>query len=396
MTQEHMLKIAPLMISAFLAAGPGVASAQGGIRHAVDAVIRALMRRDGIPGMAIGVVVHGHARVFDYGVVSLRTRVPVRPDTLFEIGSTSKTFTATLASYAVVTGHMSLSEHVRRYFPSLRGTPFGDRVSLLNLATHTPGGIPLQVPADIHTRAELMRYLRAWRPRFAPGTYRTYSNIGIGLLGLAAARSLHQRFATAMQKDLLAALGLEHTFVVVAAAMRADYAQGYTGSGRPVRLTPGCLWQEAYGIRTTAGDMVRFLEINMGMIRVNPVVQRAAFDTHTAYFTAGVLTQDVIWEQYRFPVALARLLAGNAPAMLFDAVPAMALHPPLAPEANAWLNKTGSTRGFSTYVAFIPARKLAVVLLSNKSYPIRDRVTAGYRIMTALLQRTESDEGGRP
>lgn len=390
-----MLKIAPLMISAFLAACPGVASAQAGVRHAVDAVIRPLMRRDGIPGMAVGVVVDGHARVFDYGVVSLRTRVPVRPDTLFEIGSASKTFTATLASYAVVTGHMALSEAVSRYFRSLRGTPFGDQVSLLNLVTHTPGGIPLQVPADVHTRSELIRYLRAWRPRYAPGTYRTYSNIGIGLLGVAAARSLHQRFAIVMQKDLLPTLGLNHTFVVVPAAMKANYAQGYTGSGRPVRLTPGCLWQEAYGIRTTAGDMVRFLEINMGMVRVDPVVQRAVFDTHTAYFRAGVLTQDMIWEQYRFPVALARLLAGNAPAMLFDAVPARALHPPLAPEANAWLNKTGSTRGFSTYVAFIPARKLAVVLLSNKSYPIPDRVTAGYRIMTALLQRTDADARGR-
>ena len=134
-----MLKIAPLLISAFLAVCPGVASAQGGVRHAVDAVIRPLMRRDGIPGMAVGVVVDGHARVFDYGVVSLRARVPVRPDTLFEIGSASKTFTATLASYAVVTAHMSLSEAVSRYFRSLRGTPFGDRVSLLNLVTHTPG-----------------------------------------------------------------------------------------------------------------------------------------------------------------------------------------------------------------------------------------------------------------
>jgi len=394
--QDPKLKIALLMASAFLSVCPSVAWAQSGVRQAVDAVIRPLMRKEGIPGMAVGIVVAGHARVFDFGVASLRTRVAVKPDTLFEIGSASKTLTATLASYAVVTGHMSLSDPVSHYFPSLRGTPFGDEVGLLNLATHTPGGMPLQVPDNVHTRAELMRYLRAWRPRYAPGTYRTYSNIGIGLLGLAAARSLRQRFAIAMQADLLAALGLNHTFVVVPAAMRTDYAQGYTDRGRPVRMTPGCLWQEAYGIRTTAGDLVRFLEINMGIIRVNPVVQRAAFDTHSAYFTAGVLTQDLIWEQYRFPVTLARLLAGNAPAMLFDAVPARALRPPLAPEANAWLNKTGSTRGFSTYVAFIPARKLAVVLLANKNYPIRDRVTAGYRIITALLQRTESDAGGRP
>lgn len=379
------MRISTLFLSAILAGYPSVGLSHDSTQRMVDAVIRPLMVKYGIPGMAVSVVVRGHSRVFDYGVASFRTHDRVTRDTLFEIGSVSKTLTATLASYAVLTGHMALTDKVAKYFPSLRGTPFGEKVTLLNLATHTPGGIPLQVPAYVHTRRQLMSYLRAWRPKYQPGTYRTYSNIGIGLLGLAAARSLHQNFTALMQRHLLVSLGLRNTFVNVPAKKLADYAQGYTSSGRPVRMTSGCLWQESYGIRTTAGDMAHFLELNMGLMRVNRTLQRAILATHTAYFKAGVLTQDLIWEQYRYPVALKRLLQGNSPTMLFKAVPATELHPPQASEANAWLNKTGSTNGFSAYVAFIPERKLGIVILSNRSYPMNAGVTAGYEILTALL-----------
>lgn len=380
------MRISALLASASVAVGPVCALSHDRLRQAVDAVISPLMTKDRIPGMAVGIAIDGHSRVFVYGEESLQTHAPVTADTLFEIGSVSKTFTATLASYAVSSGHMALADTPSKYLPSLRRTHFGDEVSLLNLGTHTPGGLPLQVPADIRTQTELLRYLRAWRPRYPPGTYRTYSNVGIGLLGLLAARSLHRNFTVLMQQRLLVPLGLRNTFVDVPVAKMPDYAQGYSSAGRPARLRPGYLWQEAYGIRTTAGDMTRFLEINMGSIRVDRMLERSILATHTAYFTAGALTQDLIWEQYRYPVALKTLLGGNGPVMLFEAVRAEALRPPREPQANVWLNKTGSTEGFSAYVAFIPAKKLGVVILANKSYPIPDRVTAGYEILTSLAQ----------
>ncbi|MFW1452529.1 class C beta-lactamase, partial [Vibrio parahaemolyticus] len=74
-------------------------------------------------------------------------------------------------------------------------------------------------------------------------------------------------------------------------------------------------------------------------------------DTHIGYYRAGVLTQGLIWEQYPYPVDLPRLLSGNAPAYLYQGMPAQRLDPPLPPQTRAFINKTGSTNGFSAYAA---------------------------------------------
>src|ERR1035437_7016550 len=166
----------------FLCATTAVIHAANDLQHriksAVDMAIQPVMAKYGIPGMAVGISVAGKPYVFTYGVASTATHRPVTRDTLFEIGSISKTFTATLASYAQVTGDLSLSDKTSKYLPALQGSKFGN-VSLLNLGTHTPGGLPLQVPENIKNNDELMQYFKDWRPAYPPGTRRTYSNIGI-------------------------------------------------------------------------------------------------------------------------------------------------------------------------------------------------------------------------
>lgn len=192
---------------------------QATIRHVVDQAIQPMMAKYAIPGMAVGIVADGKSYVFDYGVASTATGKPVDGHTLFELGSVSKTLTATLASYAQLNGDLSLSDRTEKYLPSLKGTRFGD-VRLVNLGTHTPGGLPLQVPDDIRDNDALMRYFAAWRPTYPAGTYRTYSNLGIGALGLVTAQSMRQDFMTLMESRLLPALGMKHSYIVVPAAKR--------------------------------------------------------------------------------------------------------------------------------------------------------------------------------
>ena len=67
-----------------------------------------------MPGMAVGITVAGKTYVFDYGEGRTATHQPVTPDTLFELGSLAKTFTATLAAYAQLSGNLSLQTRSAR------------------------------------------------------------------------------------------------------------------------------------------------------------------------------------------------------------------------------------------------------------------------------------------
>jgi beta-lactamase class C len=353
------------------------------IETIVAQVVRPLMENESIPGMAVGIVFDGQSYVFNYGTASRATGKPVNDNTLFEVGSVSKTFTATLASYAQIDGKLSLTDPVSKYLPALRGSPFGE-VSLLNLGTHTPGGLPLQVPNEVTNDDQLMRYFQNWKPSFAPGTYRTYANPSIGLLGRIAAKSLNEGFDALMEGKLYPMLSLKNTYLNVPASRLDDYAQGYTTKDVPIRMASGVLAAEAYGVRTTAGDLLRFVEANMGMLALDEKWQRAITNTHTGYYQVGGMTQDLIWEQYPYPVELKTLLAGNSDDLILKPNPTVRLDPPSPPQGAVLINKTGSTNGFSTYVAFIPARKLGVVLLANKRYPIEARVICAHQILIRL------------
>ncbi|WP_283200224.1 class C beta-lactamase [Rhizobium sp. BT03] len=352
------------------------------VKAIADAAIEPIMAKYAIPGIAVAISADGRDHIFTYGVESKDTGKPVAPTTLFELGSISKTFTVTLASYAQTSGQLSLSHKVGKYLPGMAGKPFGD-VALMNLATHTAGGFPLQLPDEVKTEKQLLGYFEAWQPSYAAGTQRSYANPSIGMLGRIVAKAMHGDFAGLMEGRLFAALGLKNTYIDVPKARQADYAQGYKRGGEPARMTPAMLSAEAYGVKSTAGDLIRFVGANMGTVKLGEKLQRAIADTHIGYFKAGAMTQDLIWEQYAYPAALNDLLEGNSPAML-KTMPVSELRPPMQPRDDVWINKTGSTNGFGAYVAFIPKQRLGIVILANKNYPNEDRVAAAYQILTAL------------
>jgi len=371
-----------------LLASGGNASADAppaALQSHIDRAITPAMQQYAIPGMAVAVSITGRHYFFNYGIVSRQTQRPVTGDTLFEIGSISKTLTATLAAYAEDQGHLALTDSASKYYPSLQGSAF-DKIRLLDLGTHTSGGLPLQVPDGIATTDQLMTYFRNWQPAHAAGTHRMYSNPGIGLLGMIAAKSMGMSFADALQKRLFPLLGMTHSYLDVPAAHLPDYAQGYTKQDAPIRVSPGVLDAEAYGVKSTSADMLRFIDANLQNGVTDTALQRALARTHIGYFKAGDLTQDLIWEQYAYPVALKTLLAGNANAMAYESVNATAIDPPLPPQAASWINKTGSTNGFAAYVAFVPAAKIGIVMLANKNYPVAARVEVGYRVVEGLAE----------
>ncbi|MGL4967942.1 MAG: class C beta-lactamase [Inquilinus sp.] len=377
------------MLAALVPDARGARAADGSLAGIVDAAIRPVMAGNDVPGIAVAVTVRGRQAFFNYGVASKEDGRKVTEDTLFEIGSVSKTFTATLAAYAQLQGTLSLSDSASRYLPALAGSAF-DRISVLELGAYMAGGLPLQFPDDVADPDQMIAFYRSWRPAYAPGTQRLYSNPSIGLFGYLAARSLNQPFDALMEQTIFPALGLARTYIRVPQDQMDRYAWGYTKAGKPVRVTPGVLDAEAYGVKTTAADMIRFVEANMGGGGLDDTLRRAIAATHAGYYRIGDMTQGLGWEMYAWPIGLDRLLAGNSSEMSLKPNAATRLDPPLPPQDEVLINKTGSTNGFGAYVAFVPARGIGVVILANRNYPIAARVQAAHRILAAL----DAEAGG--
>jgi beta-lactamase class C len=380
------------LAAASLFFAPWAHAAEGGsqdrLAQIVNEAVRPVMDEYNVPGLAVAVTIRGQRSYFNYGVASKESGQKVTEDTLFEIGSISKTFTATLASYAQVTGALSFSDKASRYLPALAGSRF-DEISLLDLGTYAAGGLPLQFPDDVTDQDTMIAYYRNWRPAYPAGTHRQYSNPSIGLFGHLAARSMGQPFDDLMEQMLFPALGLKRTYIKVPQDRMGDYAYGYSKEGKPVRVTPGVWDSEAYGVKTTSADLIRFAEANMAGSKLDDTMQRAIRATHTGYYRVGDMTQGLGWEMFAYPTDLERLLAGNSVQVSFKPNAVTRFDPPLPSREDVLINKTGSTNGFGAYVAFVPAKGIGVVMLANRNYPIPARVRAAHRILTALDSQSD-------
>ena len=352
------------------------------IRAIVDQAVRPVMAQHDLPGMAVALTIDGKAMFFNYGLASKAPARPVTEHTLFELGSISKTFTAALASHAQVQGKLALDDHPGKYIPALAGSAL-DQASLLELGTYTAAGLPLQVPDEVKDDAQMLAWLRAWQPEASPGTQRRYSNPSIGLFGRATATALGLEFGEALERQLFPALGLKHSHVRVPDAAMPDYAWGYDQAGKPVRVSPDVFESESYGVKSSAADMIRFVQANIAPEKFAAPLRRTIEDTQLGFYQVGPMVQGLGWEQYRGPLTLQRLLEGNSERIIRQANPVVRLAPAPAPPGTLF-NKTGSTRGFGAYAAFIPQRKTGIVMLANKNYPIPARVSAAYAILEQL------------
>ncbi len=352
------------------------------IRAAVDAAIRPLMAEHDVPGMAVAVTVNGQAMFFQYGVASSASKTPVSETTLFEIGSISKTFTATMATYAQVLGKLSMDDHPSRYMPALKGRDI-DQASLLHLGTYTAGGLPLQFPDEVGD-AQVRKYFQTWKATAAAGSQREYSNPSLGLFGHLTALALKSDFRNAMETQIFPKLGLQHSYLKVPKTAMRNYAWGYNQANQAIRMNPGALAAPTYGVKSSAADMLRYLQVNIDASGLAPTMQRALAATHVGYFKVGSMVQGLGWEQFPYPVTLAHLLDGNSEGMIFDANPAQKISAPSAPVAATLFSKTGSTGGFGGYVAFVPEQKIGIVMLANKNYPIPARIKAAHAILEQL------------
>lgn len=376
-TTLSLLTLGSLLISSFASAAQDAP-----LTAIVDGTIQPVLKEYRIPGMAVAVLKDGKAHYFNYGVANRERGQRVSEQTLFEIGSVSKTYTSTLGAYAVVKGGFKLDDKVSRHAPWLKGSAF-DGITMAELATYSVGGLPLQFPDEVESIEQMQAYYRQWTPAYQPGSHRQYSNPSIGLFGYLAASSLQQPFARLMEQTLLPGLGMHHTYLEVPKQAMGDYAYGYSKEDKPIRVNPGMLADEAYGIKTSSADLLAFVKANIRGVD-DKALQQAISLTHQGRYSVGEMTQGLGWESYAYPVSEQTLLAGNSSAVIYNANPVKPVAASQETGGARLYNKTGSTNGFGAYVAFVPAKGIGIVMLANRNYPNDARVKAAYAILSKL------------
>jgi serine-type D-Ala-D-Ala carboxypeptidase/endopeptidase len=268
---------------------PGALIAAGSARAAApmtDVTIDALMGKEIAetgPGMVAAILdSSGHPVIRTQGTAGDAADRALDGDTLFDIGSLTKLFTAVALADMVARGEMAMQDSLAKYLPPDVQVPdfAGKPITLLDVVTYSPGlpGWPSNTPAlseddkpfpDYPTE-KIYQALAATKLAAAPGTQYVYSNFGYGLLGLALARRAKLGFEEMIVSRVCKPLGMDSTCITVPAAMQARVAPGH--NSKHAKVT-GWTLPEAFAgagaFRSTANDLAKFLEAAMGQRRTS-------------------------------------------------------------------------------------------------------------------------------
>jgi CubicO group peptidase (beta-lactamase class C family)/ATP-dependent Clp protease adapter protein ClpS len=196
-------------------------------------------------------------------------------DTVYEIGSITKTFTATLLAQVVLAGRLMLDTPVAQLLADFKIPSGGDKeITLGDLATHH-SGLPRMpsnfAPKDLanpyadYDAAKLKAFLAEYQLPRDPGASYEYSNLGFGLLGQALAQCVPTTYGTLTNDEILKPLGMTMSGTAFTDAMRAHLAPGHDDTGKAAKNWDLDVLAGAGALRSTANDMLRYLKANMGI-----------------------------------------------------------------------------------------------------------------------------------
>ena len=219
-------------------------------------------------GAVVGLLTPQGRSFATYGRISLGGP-EVTPDTIFEIGSITKVFTAFLLADMVERGEVRLDDPVRKFLPASVKVPSrsGKEITLVDLATQTSGLPRDSVKVDLdsatgayagYTASQLYAFVGNYRLERDPGSKYEYSNVGFGLLGHALALRAGMSYEDLLRRRIFEPLGMTSTTITVDAGQHSRRATGYNGKLLALQpFTVGVL-DPTGGVNSTAADMLKF------------------------------------------------------------------------------------------------------------------------------------------
>ena len=298
-------------------------------------------------GVTIGVVLHGARRILSYGAT--------KPDAIFEIGSISKTFTGLILAQMVEQKKVRLDEPVRALLPpgTVAAPASGAEITLLDLSTQRSGlprlpenfkpADPDNPYADYDEKA-LYAFVAAHGLALPPKQVFGYSNLGVGLLGQALADRAGTTYEALLHKEVTGPLGMRETVITLPAPLRARFAPGHDGEHKPARAWDLGALAGAGAIRSSAADMLRYLEAQLHPDHLPPTARATAEGkTLAAAIAASHVPQADVGDGMHIALNWFRVDATGS----------------------IWHN--GATGGHSAFALFNPEKDFAVIVLSNTS-----------------------------
>ena len=298
-------------------------------------------------GVAIGVIDHGERRVFTYGVA--------HPDSIFQIGSVTKTFTGLALAQLASQGKVKLEEPIRPIlFPDDAASPTNAQITLLDLVTHR-SGLP-SVPANLEPKDSsnpfanydsiAMRQFLATHGTAKPADPKyLYSSFGIALLGYALSQRAGVPYAQLVRTEITGPLKMNDTVFTLSPEQAYRLMQGHDTNLDPVDagLGDSGIFAGAVGAKSTAGDLLVYLDANL---------HPDHYATGAAPGSSAATLPDAIALDHQTRGAVDQNTQ-IAFSWLYDAKSGRFQH-------------GGTTPGFTAHVEFAPNQDRAIVVLYNR------------------------------
>ncbi len=298
-------------------------------------------------GIVVGVIEPTGRRVVAYGNLAKDDPRRLDGDTIFEIGSVTKVFTSLLLADMVNRKEVALDDPAAKYLPEHVKMPerSGKSITLHNLSTHT-SGLPrlpsnfkpkdLRNPYADYSVDNLYQFLSGYELPRDPGSEFEYSNLGGGLLGHLLAYRAGTDYESLIGTRITRPLGMPDTGIALSSSMKERMATGHTAM-----LAPAANWDlptlaGAGALRSSANDMLTFLEAFLG------------------YKESPLAPAMKAMLEVRRPLGKANIGLGW---FIFPT------------DGREIANHDGGTGGFCSYVGYDPKERIGVVVLSNAFTP---------------------------
>jgi CubicO group peptidase (beta-lactamase class C family) len=359
-------------------------SAQSAQWDALDSYIQLQMHEYKVPGLAVGIVQNGQAvYVKGFGMRDVTTQQPVTPNTLFDIGSCTKAFTAAAAGILVDEGKMHWDDHVDEYIPWFHlYDPLADEnVTMRDLLTHRTGlqGVDLLWYGSSFSLPQIIRRVRYIKPELGFRARFEYNNVMYATAGYAEGQAAGSTWENFVREHIFTPLGMTGADFSANDAQNApDHATPHNEKDGKVVTIP---WRNidnvapAGSINAGVADMTKWIamQLNDGMANGQQVVSAASLrEMHTPQIVVPQGGEFVLF----FPKAL-QLSYGMGWFIQDYGGHQIWLHP-------------GDIDGFASLVVLLPDVKTGFVIFANLDHtPVRAGL--GYHLIDQFLNLPQQD-----